>query len=436
MKCPFFTLLNCLEKDTLAKDFTLRMRAKIVNIGDELLIGQTINTNASWMGEQLDLNGIKVLSSVAIADTKEAILEELELAAKKADIVLITGGLGPTKDDITKHTLCEYFDSKLILNEEVLGRLEEYFAARGKEMLQVNKDQALLPEKCEVLINMTGTASGMWFEKDNVIYVSMPGVPYEMRYLMIHEVLPRLKEKNKEHIYHYTVKTIGVGESYLAEEIKDWEDRLRAEGLKLAYLPSPGIVKLRISAFGKDEEVLKQRVHEYVAELEDAIPDYIFGYNKDQLSEIVGVKLLAKEKTLGVCESCTGGYLSHLLTSVSGSSAYYQGSMVTYSNELKMSVLGVSEASLDAHGAVSEQVVKEMVKGGLKAFNTDYAIAISGIAGPTGGTELKPVGTVCIAVGSAVEIRTFTFHFGKSRERNIHMSAITALNELRKMLDE
>jgi nicotinamide-nucleotide amidase len=412
------------------------MKAKIVNIGDELLIGQTINTNAAWMGEQLDLLGIKVISSIAIADTKPAIIEELERVSKDADIVLITGGLGPTKDDITKHTLCEYFDSELVLNEEVLKGIEEYFAAKGREMLQVNKDQALLPEKCEVLINTKGTASGMWFEKDGVIYVSMPGVPYEMRYLMIHEVLPRLKAKSDEQIFHYTVKTIGVGESYLAEEIAEWENRLRAEGLKLAYLPSPGIVKLRISGFGTAEDEVKSKVQQYVDELEELIPHYIFGYNKDQLSEIVGIKLLAKEKTLGICESCTGGYLSHLLTSVSGSSAYYEGSMVTYSNALKMNVLGVKAETLEQFGAVSEAVVGEMAAGGLKAFGTDYAIAISGIAGPTGGTPNKPVGTVCIAVGSKDEIRKFTFQFGKSRERNIHMSAIFALNELRKMLDQ
>ncbi|MCB9196029.1 MAG: competence/damage-inducible protein A [Flavobacteriales bacterium] len=412
------------------------MKAKIINIGDELLIGQTVNTNASWMGEQLDLNGVKVVSSIAIGDTREAILEELKNASLNCDVILITGGLGPTKDDITKHTLCEYFDSKLIMNEQVLVGLENYFREKGKEMLQVNRDQALLPEKCEVLINTKGTASGMWFEKDKVIYISMPGVPYEMRYLMIHEVLPRLRSKNSEHIYHYTVKTIGVGESYLAQEIEDWENRLREEGLKLAYLPSPGIVKLRISAFGKDMEYIKNRVHQYVNELEDMIPHYIFGYNKDQLSEIVGIKLMSQEKTLAVCESCTGGYLSHLITSVSGSSAYFQGGLVTYSNELKISLLGVNEASLEKHGAVSEQVVREMVLGGLKSLNADYVIAISGIAGPTGGTDEKPVGTVCVAVGSKKGVKTTTFKFGSNRERNIHMSAIYALNELRKMLDQ
>ncbi len=412
------------------------MRAKIVNIGDELLIGQTVNTNAAWMGEQLDLLGIKVVSSIAIADTREAILDELKSAAEDAQVVLITGGLGPTKDDITKHTLCEYFDSELILNEEVLAGIEEYFKSKGREMLQVNRDQAMLPEKCEVLINTKGTASGMWFEMDGVIYVSMPGVPYEMRYLMIHEILPRLKAQSDEVIYHYTVKTIGVGESYLAQEIEEWETRLREDGLKLAYLPSPGIVKLRISAFGEKEAEIKRKVQQYVDQLEDLIPHYIFGYNKDQLSEIVGIKLLAMEKTLGICESCTGGYLSHLLTSVSGSSAYYEGSMVTYSNELKMNILGVKPETLKEFGAVSEPVVDEMVQGGLKAFGTDYAIAISGIAGPTGGTPNKPVGTVCIAVGSKEEVRKFTFLFGKNRERNIHMSAIYALNELRKMLDE
>jgi nicotinamide-nucleotide amidase len=410
------------------------MKAHIVNIGDELLIGQTVNTNASWMGQILDANGIQVRESVAISDNKLEIIKAIENAAKVADVVLITGGLGPTKDDITKHTLCEYFGSTLVRNEEVYREIKAYFTTRGRAMLQVNEDQALLPDNCAVLINTKGTASGMWFEKNGVIYVSLPGVPYEMRYLMVHEVMPRLIDINNFNIHHETIKTIGIGESYLAEKIKDWETRLLAEGLKLAYLPSPGIVKLRISSFGKSNEENLRRVQSYSDELRKLVPQYIFGRNKEKLAEIVGELLAAQNKTVGFCESCTGGYLSHLMTEISGSSRYYNGSVVCYTNHLKNKLLNVSLETLETKGAVSEEVVKEMVLGGLNTLEVDYTIAISGVAGPNGGTDLKPVGMVCVGVGNKDEVKTFTFQFGNDRGRNITMSAIFALNELRKFL--
>ena len=410
------------------------MRAQIINIGDELLIGQTVNTNASWMGEMLDLNGIEVYKSISISDTKEAIISAIKDAEIDADIVLLTGGLGPTKDDITKHTLSEYFGSKLVTNKEVLSLITDYFTARGREMLQVNLDQALLPDNCKVLVNKVGTASGMWFEKNNTIFVSMPGVPYEMHYLMDNEVLPRLQKLNKFDIYHQTIKTIGIGESFLAEKIKDWEVSLLNKGLKLAYLPSPGIVKLRISSIGKTARENKRLVNQYIKELYALIPEYIYGKNKEELAQIIGELLMSKGETVGVCESCTGGFLSHLFTVNSGSSKYYNGSVVCYTNFLKNKLLNVSFDTLNNHGAVSENVVKEMVLGGLETLEVDYVIAISGVAGPTGGTESKPVGMVCVAVGNKELVKTFTFKFGNDRERNITMSAIYALNEFRKFL--
>lgn len=410
------------------------MKAHIVNIGDELLIGQTVNTNASWMGQLLNANGIQITQSIAIPDTKNEIITAIDNAAKLADIVLITGGLGPTKDDITKHTLCEYFGSTLVRNEEVYERIVAYFTDRGRVMLQVNEDQALLPDKCTALINTKGTASGMWFEKDGAIFVSMPGVPYEMQYLMEHEVMPRLNKINNFNIYHETIKTIGVGESFLAEKINDWENRLLAEGLKLAYLPSPGIVKLRISSIGRSDVENRKLVETYVSELKELVPEYIYGKNNEELAEIVGELLVDENKTVGFCESCTGGYLSHLLTEISGSSRYYNGSVVCYTNHLKNKLLNVSKETIASNGAVSEAVVNEMVKGGLEVLEVDYAVAISGVAGPNGGTDKKPVGMVCVGVGNRTEIKTFTFQFGNDRGRNIKMSAIYALNELRKFI--
>ncbi|MBX7093923.1 MAG: competence/damage-inducible protein A [Flavobacteriales bacterium] len=408
------------------------MQAEIISIGDELLIGQTINTNAAWMGERLNSAGFEVRKTVSIADKKDEIFSALNQSLQSAQIVLITGGLGPTKDDITKHALCEYFGTTLVRNEEVLHWIEEFFLKRGRVMLETNRQQADLPKDCQVLINKVGTASGMWFEKEGKIVVSMPGVPYEMKYLMEEEVMPRLlKHFNPEQILHRTILTQGIGESFLAEKIKDWENQLRKEGLSLAYLPSPGIVKLRITARGKDAEYLKQRIHFFEQELLPQIAEFHFGFEKENLEEIVGNMLREKKLWLSTAESCTGGFIAHKITSVSGSSDYFKGSIISYSNEIKINQLNVQEASLKNHGAVSQEVVEQMAAGVRLKLNTDYSVAVSGIAGPNGGSEEKPVGTVWIAVAGPKGVTSRKFLFENNRERNILRASLAALMMLR-----
>ncbi len=413
------------------------MKAEIISIGDELLIGQTVNTNAAWMGEQLNLYGIDVVQASAVPDTRQRITEALRQAETRANVILITGGLGPTKDDLTKYTLVEYFNTRLVRNEEVLQRIEAFFAARKRPLLEVNRQQADLPENCRILPNRVGTASGMWFEKDGCIYVSMPGVPYEMKYLMEHSVLPLLKARVRSQvIVHRTILTQGIGESFLAELIRDWENRLRADGLSLAYLPSPGIVKLRITARGEEESVLIAQTEKYLTELQTLIPEYIFGREKDTLEKRVGEALVQHGATLSTAESCTGGYIAHRITSVPGSADYFEGSVVSYSNAVKMRELGVKAETLAAQGAVSRETVEEMVRGVREKFGTTYAVAVSGIAGPTGGTEEKPVGTVWIAVASADRIVSRKFLFEQDRERNIIRTAQSALHLLLKFIEE
>jgi nicotinamide-nucleotide amidase len=413
------------------------MKAEIINIGDELLIGQTVNTNAAWMGSFLTNLGISVSFSTVIADDETAILDALKIAEERSTLVLITGGLGPTKDDITKHTLCKYFESTLIVNQEVLKGIEDYFSKRNRPMLQTNIDQALVPDACTVLKNDLGTACGMLFEKNDCVFVSMPGVPYEMKHIMETGVLGYLKEKNKiGAIYNETVRTIGIGESFLAEIISEWETDIRNNGLKLAYLPSPGIVKLRISAHTKNQQENVSLVKQAIVKLETIIPHYIYGKGDTEIQQVIGETLLKYNKTIGICESCTGGYLSHLITSVSGCSNYYLGGIVSYTNKLKNKLLAVNNNHFTTVGAVSEEVVMEMVKGGLEVLQSDYCIGISGIAGPNGGTDEKPVGTIWVAVGSKSEIKTFKYTLSNNRERNIQMASIFALNELRKLIVE
>jgi nicotinamide-nucleotide amidase len=350
-------------------------------------------------------------------------------------LVLITGGLGPTNDDITKNTLCEYFDSTLTVNTQVLEKITAYFSSRNLKMLQVNSDQALLPDNCEVLHNSRGTASGMWFEKNKVIFIALPGVPYEMKGIFLDAIVPKLKDKKLvSNVVNKTVKTQGIGESFLAEIIKDWEDEINRSGLKLAYLPSPGIVKLRISAFGGDEKILSQRIEYFIEQLKELIPDYIYGYEKDKIEEVVGNLLRKRKSTLSLAESCTGGNIAHMITGISGSSDYYKGSIVAYSNELKESFLNVDSNSIISHGAVSKQVVEQMALGANKQFNTDYSIASSGIAGPNGGSDEKPVGTVWIAVANKNRVISKKLTLGDNRERNILISSLSALNMLRLML--
>ena len=411
------------------------MLAEIIAIGDELLIGQVVNTNASWMANLLNLHGIKVYQVTAISDSKEHILSALETAAKRADIILITGGLGPTKDDITKATLCDYFNVKLRFDAEAFEDVEHVFKIRGSKVTEINRKQAEIPENCIALRNKNGTAPGMWFDEKDKVYVSMPGVPYEMMAIMTDDVIPRLEKKFKlPVIMHKTVLTQGIGESVLAEKIADWEDSLAADNIKLAYLPSPGMVRLRLSTSGKDKTSLKEIIDRKVKELIPLAESYIYGYDDDTLEGIVGSLLHQKGKTLSTAESCTGGYIAHLITSIPGSSEYFKGSVISYANEIKMNMLGVKAETLEQYGAVSQQVVEEMVAGAAQRLNTDYSIAVSGIAGPGGGTPDKPVGMVWIAIKTPTRLFSKRFQFGDNRERNIRVTTITALNLLRKEL--
>ncbi len=411
------------------------MIAEIISIGDELLIGQVVNTNASWIAEQLNLAGIEVQQITTISDKKDHILKILDRAFLRSDIILITGGLGPTKDDITKQTLCEFFNTSLVFNNEAYQQIHELFKARGFKVTELNRQQAELPANCIPLKNKNGTAPGMWFNKDGKIFVSMPGVPFEMKPMITGQVIPRLKKFYKTgFIIHKTILTQGIGESFLTEIIADWEKNL-PENFNLAYLPQPGIVRLRITAKGNNKEKLIQEINSFSGKLQEIIPDLIFGYEEDTLEEIIGRLLKEKNQTLSTAESCTGGYISHLITSVPGSSNYYIGSIIAYSNLIKESLLGVKNKTLIDNGAVSKQVVTEMALGVQQKFKTDYAIATSGIAGPDGGTEKKPVGTTWIAIATPdKKVITKKYLFGEHRGRNIRKAALTALNMLRKEL--
>ncbi len=410
------------------------MKAEIITIGDEILIGQIIDTNSAWMGEQLNLHGIEVFQITSVHDQHDHIMEALANAEKHADLVLITGGLGPTKDDITKKVLCDYFDCELVLNEEVLANVTRRLTKRNVSMNQLNKDQALVPSKCTVLNNSTGTAPGMWFEKNDTLFVSMPGVPFEMKSIMSEEVLPRLAKNGKaKSIYHQTVLVYGIPESMLAEKIEVWETAL-PDFIKLAYLPSQLMIRLRLSAYGKQMESLQQEVSRQIDQLKLLIPQHIFGYNGDSLAGVTGSLLVKASATLGIAESCTGGNIAHMFTANAGSSAYLKGGIVAYSNEVKMGLLNVKQETLDTHGAVSKEVALEMAQGVQQALNTDYAVATTGIAGPDGGTADKPVGTVWIAVISKQNIKLERYTFAHNRERNILRSSQATINLLRQLL--
>jgi len=415
------------------------MNVEIINIGDELLIGQVINTNASWMAEQLNLSGFSVSQVTVIRDDREHILESLAGAEMRAGIVLISGGIGPTKDDITKHTLCEFFRTRLVFNEAAYRDVEEIFARRGYAVTELNRQQAELPENCTGIPNKAGTARGMWFEKDRTgggktIFVSMPGVPFEMKGMMTGYVIPRLKEIfHTPFIYHRTLLTQGIGESFLAAHIENWESALPGN-IKLAYLPQPGIVRLRLSGTGSQEQMVRKQVDAEAAKLENLTAEYLFGYDEDTLEEIIGKLLKANNETLATAESCTGGYIAHLITSIPGSSAYFKGSVVPYANQIKRKILGIKAETLEKYGAVSMEVVIRMAKATQALFDVDYVVATSGIAGPDGGTPEKPVGSTWIAIATPEEVIARHYTFGDSRERNIRRTALQALNLLRKQI--
>ncbi len=415
------------------------MTTEIINIGDELLIGQVINTNASWMAEQLNLAGFRVNQVSVIRDDREHILAAMAEAESRAEIVLISGGIGPTRDDITKHTMCEFFNTQLVFNMDAYHDVEEIFARRGYPVTELNRQQAELPENCLSIENKLGTARGMWFEKERdgggkTIFVSMPGVPFEMKAMMTGHIIPWLKKTfQTPFIYHKTMLTQGIGESFLAAQIDDWEKALPGH-IKLAYLPQPGIVRLRLTGTGKEEQIIRQQVDDEINKLESLIREYIFGFDGDTLEESIGQFLKERNATLATAESCTGGYIAHLITSVPGSSVYFKGSLVAYSNEIKKNILGVLPESLQKYGAVSKEVVSEMAIAAQTMFDVDYAIATSGIAGPDGGTADKPVGTTWIAIATPEEVFAKQFTFGDSRDRNIRRTALQALNMLRKKL--
>jgi nicotinamide-nucleotide amidase len=412
----------------------IEMQVEIITIGDELLIGQVVDTNSAWMGEQLNLIGLRVIQITSISDQREHILKALEQAAGRAEIILITGGLGPTSDDITKPTLCEYFNSPLVFDPEVLKEVERMFASRGLPVTKVNRKQAEVPESATVMPNHNGTAPGMWFEKDGRIYVSMPGVPFEMKGIMTNYVLPELaKCFTSQTIYHKTVLTQGLGESMVAARIEDWEKAL-PRNIKLAYLPQPGMVRLRLTGTGTDLDTVKKEVDDEAEKLIPQIGELIYGYNDDKLESIIGRLLKEKNATLSTAESCTGGYVAHLITSIAGSSDYYFGSIIAYHNNIKQSHLGVKETVLQDFGAVSREVVMAMAEGARKKLGTDYAVSTSGIAGPDGGTPEKPVGTVWIAVASPSGTEAKLLHLGPNRMRTIQMAAFNVLNMLRKEL--
>lgn len=409
--------------------------AEVVTIGDEILYGQITDTNTQWMSTELDKIGIKTVRKSSVGDQEDKILQILTEAESRADIILLTGGLGPTKDDITKKMLCKYFDDELVINEDALAFITDFFVKRGRPMTELNRLQAAVPSRCTYLANKTGTAPGMWFERNGTVFVSMPGVPHEMKYLMANEVIPRLKTFFETPIiYHKMIRTIGVGESFLAEKIENWEDNL-PEHIKLAYLPSFGQVRLRLTAVGTDEEQLKKEVDAEIEKVLPLIGSSVFGFDNDDLEVAIGKELKKQGLTVSTAESCTGGYISHMFTKVAGSSAYFMGSVVSYDNSVKINVLGVNAETIAQHGAVSEETVTQMAEGARKLMKTDFAIATSGIAGPDGGTPEKPVGTLWIAC--AMEGRTIAkkVQMTNQRDTNIQYGSVVALNLLRKMMN-
>jgi len=410
------------------------MKAAIITIGDELLIGQTIDTNSAWMGAELSKAGFDVYRMTSIHDRREDIINALSEAAGNTDVVLITGGLGPTSDDITKQTLCEFFNTSLVTNDEVLRMIESMMSRRNFTMNENNRRQAEVPESCRVLRNATGTAPGMWFEKDRTIFISMPGVPYEMKYIMTEHVLPELNKRfTSQIIIHRNIMTYGTFEAKLAEMLTGFEAGL-PENIKLAYLPASGVIKLRLTGTGAEHESLSNLIDDQMNKLYKIIPDFIYGENEESLEMVIGKLLKAKNNTVSTAESCTGGEIAHMLTSVPGSSAYYKGSVVAYANSIKTQLLGVQEDIIEKNGAVSEKVVQDMAMGARNLFKTEYAVATSGIAGPDGGTEAKPVGTVWIAVASEKGIVTEKRVFGNDRITNIKRFSLAALNLLRKQI--
>lgn len=406
------------------------MDAIIITIGDEILVGQTVDTNSAHIAKELNLLGIPIREIISISDTAEHIVNTLDRVIDQSNLLILTGGLGPTNDDITKKVLTDYFEDELVLNVEIRSKLQAYFERFNKPFLAVNEMQAMLPKKAVILENDLGTASGMWFTRNQTEILSLPGVPYEMKGLLKKFTFEIQKKYPVGNFYHNTVQVIGIGESYFAELLKDWETQNRNEGITVSYLPSVGTLKLRLTGKLAQKKVIDERI----TELFETYPKYVIGGEFDTIETVIGKLLVNAQKTLGTAESCTGGAVASKIVSMAGSSAFYHGSIISYTNELKQKLLSVKKETLEKYGAVSEAVVIEMSRNGRVKLGVDYCISISGIAGPSGGTDEKPVGTVWIGIAGPEKEYAKKFNFGLNRERNIEATALAALNFLRLML--
>jgi len=407
---------------------------EIVTIGDEILIGQIVDTNSAWMARELNKDGFRIHQITTVSDDETHILKAVEGAFSRADIVLMTGGLGPTKDDITKQTLCKYFNTHLIHNQEVVDNIKEVFAHRGNVLNPLTLGQAMVPATATIIQNKRGSAPVTWFDKKGKVLVSMPGVPFEMEWVMSNEVLPRLRSRyNTPTLLHKTVLVVGISESGLAMKLTDWENELH-ECLKLAYLPSPGIVKLRLSGFLPDRQELENIIEAELVKLRDLLEGAILAEEDIPVEEVIGRMLKEKGLWLATAESCTGGNIAKQITNVSGSSTYFSGAIVAYQNEVKIQELGVSPETLRDFGAVSQETVEEMAEGVRKKLKTDIGVAVSGIAGPTGATEGKPVGTVWICVCTQDKNISRRFQFGQSRKRNVDLATLNAFAMIKELV--
>jgi nicotinamide-nucleotide amidase len=401
--------------------------ASIITIGDELLIGQTIDTNSAWMAQELNKIGVWVKRRVAVGDTREDIWQALDEEATSSQIILITGGLGPTADDITKPLLCDYFGGKMIVNEMVLDHVTAIFRKLNRPIIERNMKQAEVPDVCEVLMNKRGTAPGMLFRRGDRIYISMPGVPHEMKGIMTGSVLPLIQQEyTLPFILHRTLLTAGVGESFIAEKINHWEIALPSH-IKLAYLPNYGMVRLRLTATGTQQEQLNEELDQQFAQLQNEVREFMVVNEDMPLEKALGQLLLKRKKTMATAESCSGGYIAHIITAIPGSSEYFKGTVVAYAYDVKEDILGVQHTTLEQKGAVSEETVTEMLQGLLRKTTADYGIATSGVMGPGGGTDDKPVGTVWVAVGSREKMVAKKLHFRFDRLRNIELTAANAM---------
>ena len=415
---------------------TNSVKVEIITIGDEILIGQIVDTNSAWMSVELNKAGFEIVQITSVHDDAAHIVASLDLALERADVVLFTGGIGPTKDDITKQTLSRYFGMQLVFNDEVYKNIEQVLTQRSRAVNELTRTQAFVPDGCTVIQNRVGTAPVTWFEKNGKVIVSMPGVPNEMKHIMSTEVIPRLSQRYKTPtIIHKNVIVQGYPESALAMKIADWENALPAD-IHLAYLPNYGIIKLRLSGISDDPLSLEFSINQQIAGLTEILADAIVAYDDTPVEEMIGNLLTTKGMTLSTAESCTGGFIAHKITTVPGSSKYFKGSVVSYSNEVKVNVLNVLSDDIQLHGAVSRQVVEQMADNVRRLLKTDYALATSGVAGPDGGTAEKPVGLVWISVSSPKGVVSREFKFGNVRIQNIERTAQTAMLMLKEVIEE